>query len=119
MENPMFHDPPPTPSLPGIRPPTGYCRYDPENLNHSKYVRKITLNPFVDKPVWPHYVQFYPDFCTHQHYVHGMQDNANPPQTSYGWPLEAAPFVSPSLPATVVNNEVLHISTHVTWMLEV
>jgi hypothetical protein len=100
---------PPTPSPLGNHAPMGYFRYDPEDLNHSKYTRKIALNPFVDEPVWPHYVQFYHDFCTHQHYVHGMQDNANPPQTSYGWPLEAAPFVGPSLPATMANNEVLNI----------
>jgi hypothetical protein len=70
--SPMHHDPPPTPPPMGTLPPTGYFRYDPEDPNHSKYVRKIALNPFVDNPVFPHYVQFYHDFCTHQQYVHSM-----------------------------------------------
>jgi hypothetical protein len=94
----MCHDPPPTPPPMGTLAPTGYFRYDPEDPNHSKYVRKIALNPFVDPPVFPHYVQFYHDFCTHQHYVHRMRDDAKPPQTAYGWPLEAAPFIGPPLP---------------------
>jgi hypothetical protein len=102
---PMYHDPPPTPPCMGTLAPTGYFRYEPEDPNHSKYVRKIALNPFVDPPVFPHYVQFYHNFCTHQHYVHSMRDDDVPPQTVYGWPLEAAPFIGPPLPTSIANNK--------------
>jgi hypothetical protein len=107
--SPMYRVPPPTPPPIGIIPPTGYTRYDPADLNHSKYVRKIALNPFIDEPVSPHYVQFYHDFCSHQHYVHGMRDDANPPNTAYRWPLEAVPFIGPPLSPAVANNEVLNL----------
>jgi hypothetical protein len=97
----------------GTLAPTGYFRYDPEDPNHSKYIRKITLNPFVDPPVFPHYVQFYHDFRTHQHYIHSMRDDAVPPQTAYSWPLEAAPFIGPPLPTPIANNKQLNIfNTH-------
>jgi hypothetical protein len=68
----IFHDPPPTPSPLGQRPPTSYVRYEPGDTNHDKYVEKIVLDPPFSTPQDPHYVCFDLDFESHQHYVLGL-----------------------------------------------
>jgi hypothetical protein len=105
----VFHDPPPTPSPPGQRPPTSYVRYEPGDPNHDKYVEQIALDPPYRTPQDPHYVCFDLDFESHQHYVLGLRDDSDPPRQAYGWPLQAAPFIGPKISPSRSDNSALGI----------
>jgi hypothetical protein len=105
----VFHDPPPTPSPPRQNPPTSYVQYEPGDPNHDKYVEKISLDPPFGTPQSPHYICFDLDFESHQHYVLGLRDDSDPPRQAYGWPLQAAPFIGPSVSPARSDNSALGI----------
>jgi hypothetical protein len=103
------HDstPPITPP-PNPYPPPSFAPYDPANINHSKYVKPIWLTP-QGPPQLPEYISFTHDFDKHQHSVLGVHPEANPPETPYGWGLEAVPFIGPTWSPEVVDDEALGV----------
>jgi hypothetical protein len=86
----------------------GYSHYDKSDFNHGNHGRCITLQPF-GTPLFPFYIKFEHNFTSNQHYIYGLCDNAKPPTTPYGWPLEAVPFIGPSLSPYTVNNDAMGI----------
>jgi hypothetical protein len=92
----------------GQQVPPGYSHYDKSDFNHGNHGSCITLQPF-GTPLFPYYIKFEHNFASNQHYVYGLCDDTKPPTTPYGWPLEAVPFIGPSLSPYTVNNDAMGI----------
>jgi hypothetical protein len=77
-------------------------------LTMANHRRCITLQPF-GTPLFPHHINFEHNFASNQHYIYGLHNDTKPPTTPYGWPLEAVPFIGPSLSPYTVNNDAMGI----------
>src|SRR6202012_1839951 len=75
--------------------PRGYELYNPNLLNHSKYVSTLHLRPEED--VYPRAVHFQHDYVQHSHYVIGTHPDSIPTNTPYRWMLKATPHPEPSI----------------------
>ena len=76
--------------------PDGYEFYDPVRFpNHDKYGQRIVIDQ--EEVVDPDSIKFEHNYVDHQHYIMAVTRRANPPTDPYGWPLNAAEFIGPSV----------------------